>query len=602
MKYLVSNMVKNSGNIQKRLYANMININGVNEIDVKKYFSNKEKQSEMVSDVNRRSQLLSLQLLEKYKNLHVTYDKLHEINHKANAEYLNKHYGDISASERENILNQTKLNMHGAIRVPNEEVYHKFFKLMNEFFGMEPHGIYNFLKLGKDALPVRATALRSPGLATQIFYSLVALDNIPEDIRKIYLKHTLGTEIFPQDLQNLIDKFYQEKNLSIDEEKQLIDQLTTYLMKDRTYPEMRAMEWILAHEENIKNLSPKGQGIINNLKVVKAGMADISLNKQEDVEQIVNLINEVTELYQESGMEAEYLKNVITLEEFEKVKKISPYLADLMVREGELCINHLTPTAFWIDEALKRMQEFTGMIPLQGPDPSLYGYLVELQQMSNKAFSVPLVLVDQNGKFIVHAHTPQFIEFEKRGVALTGKGREMEPQEFRGKTMLELARDGLIHYHYVNNFSEGKVRRLLNNVNIKNSDYSILDYLISSECVVVNATIYEGFLSQSARNIFKSTGNVGEVMGSDGTIEEKSSDDYAYSYLTGIIKKPIKDEDVQAEIFNITSAINVLGEFVNYVSNKEIKTRVYQEIIALDKKLDIYIQKGVIKNDDGITL
>jgi len=87
-------------------------------------------------------------------------------------------------------------------------------------------------------------------------------------------------------------------------------------------------------------------------------------------------------------------------------------------------INHLTPRTLSIDDAQIEMPKrgIAAKDVIEGPPPRKHPIL--LRQTSFKALEEPIAFIDDDGA-TSGTHTARFGEIEQRGVALTGKGREL---------------------------------------------------------------------------------------------------------------------------------------------------------------------------------
>lgn len=551
------------------------------------YFKRTLSDKQASPQIQERRTAFANQIMARYAATNQEYADLAAINEEVNAEFLARHSPHLSETQREEILRQCRYNMHGALRIPNEATYQKLGIFLRDFFKMEPIDFYSFLDLGKDSLPVIASALKSPNQeSTQLFYSLFYPSEMEN--RELYEKYTSGN-VFSPELQGLIDQFYQN-SLTKEGEDLLISKMVDDFMQDQ-FPALdlavAAIKDLSALPENLAQLSAqttklyqtfqeqRAQQIAKNLDKIAqkdvASLKDFELEKalQAYQESALALVNLTTEFLLSQGVEPKYLENFIEQKDYNEVKAFSAYAADLLARRGGVCFNHATPTAFDIEESRRRMQEKYRVIDMQGPVPEEYGAVVQLQQFSNQALDKPLFL--RNGNQIVKtSHKPMFVEFEKRGFALTPKGKASNPAEIKEKDHLQLMQENYVHYQY----------RLADHTKLESlelkQDEDLLQTLENSGIILRTPSLYAGFLSKSARGIFASTGN--ESRGAAKAEASRDQELPALDLVGKLLKRdsekynPIIPQDALYEATKVNSAIFVLDEVLKQTQNDAVKS------------------------------
>lgn len=210
----------------------------------------------------------------------------------------------------------------------------------------------------------------------------------------------------------------------------------------------------------------------------------------------------------------------ISREFYEKLLGINSLVADVIGFQGPH-INHLTPNTLNIDQVHQTMHEL-GMktIPvIQGPPERLANIL--LRQTSFRALDEEILFTDDDQNAALGTHRARFGEIEKRGVALTRKGRALY-DELLAKTEIEAKHfkkeDYARHYplvlnRYFADFPDDwevlrkeelayfTYHRTEKNGNPSKND---LETLIKEGYVVAKGIVYEDFLPVSAAGIFKS--------------------------------------------------------------------------------------------------
>lgn len=134
-------------------------------------------------------------------------------------------------SIRDELLEQTSSERHGAIRIGRPDEY----RLISRFFScfaMEPHGFYDMTTVGSKSQPIIATAFRSTHAPEhRVFTSLLVTDYF-DDRTKNLIEEALSTrKVFSELAISLIEKSEQNGGLSHEDADLLIGEATNRIFK-----------------------------------------------------------------------------------------------------------------------------------------------------------------------------------------------------------------------------------------------------------------------------------------------------------------------------------------------------------------------------------